>query len=503
MKYDYLLVTRGASTNSVDMFTQRKRLSAVSSVYDPLGNIAPFTIRGRIILKELWFSVDQSWDTVVPQNKSSSFCERNQERCDIVKVKFPRCFFRNSHSNFELHTFVDESQSTLCAVVYLRSVCDEEVFVSFVVGKCRVAPMRASTISKLELLAVLIGMRICTAVKSFLPFNLERCFFWSDSSTVHHWIDSSRKKLPVFVANRVAEVLDNTTVDHWRFFPGVLNPADLGTRVLKCNEIMSTEWLTGASFLNLAEDHWPLQLVTFDESTLSANALSCDRPTSVYVHLWSTFSSFSKICRVVAFVRRFVNNLILTRDANRLSYRDVTPFSAYELATAELVFWEHVQAESFSNEVRALKRDQPIPISSQIAPLSPFMSGNLLKARGRVRKAPLLSFDQKHAIILSCHHPVVKSSLRKVHCADYFHEGVEYLKSKLQQRFWILGLRSELRRIKIKCVLCRKRQPLTIQPQMTDLPIARLASDKFPFAFTGVDLFGPFEVKIGRSVHKR
>ena len=148
VKDDYLSVTRGASTNSMDKFAQRKILSAVSSVNDPLGIIAPFTIRRRLILKALWFSVGQSWDTVVPQNISNSFSERYQERCDIVKVKLPHCFFRNSHSNFELHTFADASQSAFCAVVYLRSVCDGEVFVSFVVGKCRVAPMRASTIPK-------------------------------------------------------------------------------------------------------------------------------------------------------------------------------------------------------------------------------------------------------------------------------------------------------------------------------------------------------------------
>ena len=87
---------------------------------------------------------------------------------------------------------------------------------------------------------------------------------------------------------------------------------------------------------------------------------------------------------------------------------------------------------------------------------------------------------KRDANSLSSHdHPVVKAFLTKVHCADYFHEGVEYLKSIIQQKFWILGLRSELRRIKIKCVLCRKRQPLTIQPQMADLPSDRLAFKRF------------------------
>ena len=54
--------------------------------------------------------------------------------------------------------------------------------------------------------------------------------FLSDSSTVIHWIYSSHKKLAVSVANRVAEILDNTRFDQWWFVPGIWNPADLGTR---------------------------------------------------------------------------------------------------------------------------------------------------------------------------------------------------------------------------------------------------------------------------------
>ena len=125
-------------------------MSAVSSVYDPLGIFAPFTIRGQLTLKELWFSEGQSWDTVVPQIIGNSFCEWNQKRCDFVAAKLPRCFFRNNHSNFELVIFVDASQSASCDVVYLRSVRDAEVFASVVVGKCRVASMRASTIQSLN-----------------------------------------------------------------------------------------------------------------------------------------------------------------------------------------------------------------------------------------------------------------------------------------------------------------------------------------------------------------
>ena len=40
-------------------------------------------------------------------------------------------------------------------------------------------------------------------------------------------------------------------------------------------------------------------------------------------------------------------------------------------------------------------------------------------------------------------------------------------------------------------------------PRMSDLPLERLGFGSAPFAFTGIDFFGPFEVKIARSSHKR
>ena len=97
----------------------------------------------------------------------------------------------------------------------------------------------------------------------------------------------------------------------------------------------------------------------------------------------------------------------------------------------------------------------------------------------------------------------MKAFLRKVHVTDNFHEGIEYLWSVIQQKFWILELRYEFRGIKLKCVLCSKRQPKSLQPQIADLPVERLGFNKKPFAFTGIDFFGPFEIRLCRSSHKR
>ena len=83
------------------------------------------------------------------------------------------------------------------------------------------------------------------------------------------------------------------------------------------------------------------------------------------------------------------------------------------------------------------------------------------------------------------------------------HQGIDYLRSKVQERYAILKLRSTLRSIKSNCVLCRKLRAATIQPITADLPKERLAYQSPPFTNIGVDYFGPFYVTIRRTTEKR
>ena len=73
----------------------------------------------------------------------------------------------------------------------------------------------------------------------------------------------------------------------------------------------------------------------------------------------------------------------------------------------------------------------------------------------------------------------------------------------LQQEYWIIGLRNALRKIKSRCIRCRHRNANQIHPPMADLPRERLDEHVLPFTHTGVDYFGPFEVKFLRRTLKR
>ena len=43
--------------------------------------------------------------------------------------------------------------------------------------------------------------------------EIERTLFWTDSTTVLQWLHIADKRQSVFVASRVAEVLDSSTID--------------------------------------------------------------------------------------------------------------------------------------------------------------------------------------------------------------------------------------------------------------------------------------------------
>ena len=105
--------------------------------------------------------------------------------------------------------------------------------------------MKQQSIPRLELQAAIYGTRLKQLIVDEHDVEIERTFFWTDSTTVLQWLHAADKKQPVFVANRVAEILDTSTIDQWRHVEGTLNPADIGTRGTFVLEPDKSEWFTG------------------------------------------------------------------------------------------------------------------------------------------------------------------------------------------------------------------------------------------------------------------
>ena len=135
--------------------------------------------------------------------------------------------------------------------------------------------------------------------------------------------------------------------------------------------------------------------------------------------------------------------------------------------------------------------------------VSPFIGpSRLIRSAGRIKRLVEVYFDEKHPIVLDARHAYVKLFLRHKH-VKHHHQGIDYLRAKVQEGYTIVKLRSSLRSINFNCVTFRKFRAATIQPIMADPPVERLAYQSPPFTNTRVDYFGPFYVTVRRTTEKR
>ena len=160
---------------------------------------------------------------------------------DLAKIKIPR-FLKDSHGKEErltVHTFTDASEKAYAAVVHTRyEFEDGSIGTRLITAKSRLAPLKAFSIPRLELMGAIIGLRLTKQVCKALKIELTKVTYWVDSWNVGYWIHSQSRNLKPFVAHQVGEVHKNFNPEQCRYVPGKLNPADHGTRGLTVEELV-------------------------------------------------------------------------------------------------------------------------------------------------------------------------------------------------------------------------------------------------------------------------
>ena len=156
--------------------TKRFLVSDIAKVYDVLGLFSPTTIKMKILLQKLW---DRKTDCdEIPSDIFEMWLRwRNQLVC--LSNKFiPRCYSSSDFSvaSTELHEFCDASESAYAAVVYLRPTDSSgHIQISLVASKTKVAPLKQSSIPRLELCGTLLAQLLHYLSQVFV-FNA--CLDW-------------------------------------------------------------------------------------------------------------------------------------------------------------------------------------------------------------------------------------------------------------------------------------------------------------------------------------
>ena len=196
-------------------WTKRQVLSKMASVYDPRGHIAPYTVRARLMFQELCvLGID--WDDQLPQEQEQKWLAWFQELESLSEVKIPRCFKSTERPAGEavlsIHTFTDASAHATAATCYVRAEYpDGHTKITLVYARARAAPLKKTSIPKLELRGAVLGLRVSKVVSSALDIPISQHFFWTDSMNVVYWVRSQAKNFTSDVASKIGEIQEATT----------------------------------------------------------------------------------------------------------------------------------------------------------------------------------------------------------------------------------------------------------------------------------------------------
>lgn len=91
--------------------TRRGILSTVSSIFDPLGFVAPLLLDGKSILQELC-RCEVGWDDPIPDKVKAKWEKWRSDLLEVQRITTPRCYRPDNFGrviNAQLHHFSDAS----------------------------------------------------------------------------------------------------------------------------------------------------------------------------------------------------------------------------------------------------------------------------------------------------------------------------------------------------------------------------------------------------------
>ena len=249
---------------------------------------------------------------------------------------------------------------------------------TYVIGKCRVAPIRHMTIPKLELQAAVYGVRLRKQILNEHDVKIDKIFHWTNSSTVLQWLQAAHKKQQVFVANRAAEMLENSSMDQWRQVKGVENPADIGSRGISMEGLRESVNLNGPAWLQADEEKWPKPWC--QENELEPEQVTSTVATETILEQifdWRRYSSFNRIKNFITCCMRL-----------RTRTKQKGTLKAEEFHQAEQIMFRFVQNESLPNVSKSIANSKEISKTLNIAKLSPFIDENgTIRVKGRLKQS--------------------------------------------------------------------------------------------------------------------
>lgn len=496
--------------------TKRMLTSDVAKLFDPTGLVAPVTVRGKIMLRELCLK-KLKWDDKLDEEMLAKWKKYVNALPHLRNVAIPRWIGTSQRASMELHVFSDASMAAYASTVYARVTMPTGLInCNLVVCKTKVAPMKTVTIPRLELSGAVLSVKLVKQLRKVYGERISAVKYWCDSTIVLAWIRKSTHTLQTFVANRVALIQANSTAEDWQHVPTEQNPADYASRGLDAEELVQNPfWWNGPDWLPSYPEGAPVaaepanygDIAEIDRETKKPKVLLAGiRPQD---WIGARYSSFTRLYGVTAMITKCVlhwRNVVAVRRTtggqrpamitpiNKIDIGELNRLTRSELIAAQTFWMKRVQAEYFQAELKLCAApDATLPRGSQLVGLAPFIhTDGLLRVGGRLQKAEM-NFDEKHPIILPAQAHIAKMIIRQAHL-ELLHGGAQITTQRLRERYWLLRGRNTIRQVIHECITCVRHRGRTGQQQMAPLVAERVMESR-PFTNVSLDYCGPFELK--------
>jgi hypothetical protein len=283
-----------------------------------------------------------------------------------------------------------------------------------------------------------------------------------------------------------------------RFREHVAFTADIISRGCTPKQLIDNKlWLNGPTFLwqNETDHSDNIKNIINPSETEERSRIVCTKAVinDESSELLLKYSSFKKLINIIALCFRFYNKI--------KGEKITEPLSVKEIRFSHNVIVKLVQQEAFPDEYNCLVKNKPLPKSSPLIKLNPFLDADsIIRVGGRLVNANIF-YNKKFPIVIPKRHHITNLIVEREHLRQ-LHAGPQATLAAIRESYWLLGGRNTIRRILHNCVLCRRASPITYEEIMGNLPDARVNLIR-PFRDCGVDYAGPISIREGKGRGKR
>lgn len=440
--------------------TKREIVSTISSLFDPLGFLAPLTLNMKLLIREMCIN-HPTWDENLPTELLSKWKKLadNFNRLPLNTLTLPR-FTVSLSQPFNVYVFSDASKEAYGFVVFL----EQNGRGSFFYSKCRLAPKNiATTLPKLEFLALYQAILYVHNLLSSVHFEnckVSTVSFLADSQISLSWVLSDKTlKNNLFVSNRLPECktvlkyLQIRSDTKLHYIPTAYNCADYVTKPFKLTNFPNfvESFLCCPAFLLQSPDKWPKgNLLSVPAKFVAGDTLISATTVHVMDNNLINLSKFSNIQRllnatayVFYFIRKVRKNCVDFVQCKKLAFQFLVKRS---------------QSAHFPNEIAYLTNSTKL---SELPPLCRnlqlFLDDyGILRSRGRLQESPHFSYDAVNPVVLAGKSQLAKLYIWQAHVSCK-HLGTNTCLSYLRSGgFWLTEARRNVSKVLKSCVKCKK-----------------------------------------------